>query len=55
MALTKNSEKNKTNQKFKSSIICIHCHKKITAAKIKGFSLVCPYCDRPSDALFDLE
>jgi len=51
MALTKKLQVNRSKQEYKASIICTHCHKKITTAKIKGLSLVCPFCDRPSDEL----
>jgi len=35
------------------SVICLHCHKKIMTAKLIGLSLICPFCGKPSDELFD--
>ena len=55
MTQSKKVQENKPIQKEEKGIICIHCHKKVTVAKIRGLSLVCPFCDRPSDELYDIK
>lgn len=36
-----------------SSIVCIHCHKRILQAKLIGLTLICPSCGKPTDSLLD--
>jgi len=55
MKLTKKLESNKSKQKEVTGTICIHCHKKIIVAKLIGLSLVCPFCNKPSDELYDIK
>jgi len=42
-----------TLQQEEFPITCIHCNMKINSIKLKGISIVCPVCNKPSDILFN--
>ena len=46
-------EQIKKVQTEETTVICIHCNKKIDMTKIIGISLICPFCGKPSDRLSD--
>jgi uncharacterized CHY-type Zn-finger protein len=38
-------------QKNDDYVVCVHCHKKFNEARLMGITLLCPFCNKPSDEL----